>query len=1021
MPAATSVEIARMRERGHETKWWMVTAPHGDPLCISRLNNGSADRGDTAIPYDNATGSCGDVRPGMTLWVSAVNYGEWELGSIRIKAVTGSVFYVAENDEIEWADDVFLTVPGEAGFRELWSVYIGFEKVGVDDIIHYRDTDVAYTDEGDHMAPKANGGPPVVRPTGTVVQFVGEDSWASEVGEAIGSAQWIFPGGTPANSAVLGTTAVPVNVTWGTAGFRYVELSVVDGLGTTGTTYIPTWIYDDSPKHRLFESVNVQSMQGNREGGWTCRVSVFEENTNKFIDGSLVVIGVESRYGGTEEEIGGFHDRKEIKFVGWIDGETLSFNPTVGTIEFNVVTSDEIMRRLPGFSFSLESNATPTDWIHVKELNLDRAVHHLLEYGSTVNQVCHVETHGDGSGRPLPITVFPDDNIYAQVHDHHIEDAESGIYADYQGILRVRKNPQFLNATDRDAIPVMAELESGDWMDQFNAPKTIRPNTGKIILGGFQESAVLLAQAPGDAPIQQEGENQINNRIVQSQAELNLWAGLHLTLDNNQYPEVPFDIPGFWPIFDHAFQEYVKLTIPDPFNRNDWVGERFLVRGVEFKNIGDRATTTTTLTLEKENDILVGETIVVPEVPNPEPIEIPQYPPLPPPFTPVEADLKHVIVLSNSGIFYTDEFDQVSPSWYACNNGLASGTWSGIHELAFDRTHGSMLYMVNGLGAYRCTDVWSSAAWTQVMPNADIAAAINAHGSACVISNTNCGFRSIACGRDESVVVMFGGKKQNAIGCLNSVMHGFYSTDQMATDPVCGDGYYDAVLAWMSVCGAYGAVALDGGVECSLEDGRTVYTGLNFASAGMAYAWTSDDGGVAIDRRQGFGSFVNIAGSCVHSRAGSHVILNCSDVSNTIYASSNGGTTYTVTRVLPTTMMRYRYALAINRLNTNNWMYVTYNAGGVPSGTLRKTSDYGATWGVVGDPPGQVSCIQPVALDTVGSDGQRFIAGNYRQAKLISYTTDLGDTFVDKTGNLTTWLNPAVDYIRQIIPFDLDS
>lgn len=63
-------------------------------IMKARLNNGLATKGDRAIPYDTITlGSSALVESGMTLLVGTSD-GASDIGKIRIKSATASVFTV---------------------------------------------------------------------------------------------------------------------------------------------------------------------------------------------------------------------------------------------------------------------------------------------------------------------------------------------------------------------------------------------------------------------------------------------------------------------------------------------------------------------------------------------------------------------------------------------------------------------------------------------------------------------------------------------------------------------------------------------------------------------------------------------------------------------------------------------------------------------------------------------------------------------------------------------------------------
>ena len=167
------------------------------------------------------------------------------------------------------------------------------------------------------------------------------------------------------------------------------------------------------------------------------------------------------------------HYRDNVRFVGWLLGESLAFDHAAGTVEFEAVAHDGIMRLIPGWSFSIENTeGVPVDWYEVADLNVDRALHYLLEFYSTVNQVCHVERVGEGNARPLKIQTYSDAALYDQAMGDLLSDAKCLLLSDRQGILYATRDPQFMDAADRGGVDVACHIQQvnpdghADWADR---------------------------------------------------------------------------------------------------------------------------------------------------------------------------------------------------------------------------------------------------------------------------------------------------------------------------------------------------------------------------------------------------------------------------------------------------------------------------------------------------------------------------------------------------------------------------
>ena len=108
------------------------------------------------VAYDTGSGTLGDVLPGMTLWVSAVGYGQCELGQCRIRTAPDATnFYLGENSDIPWADDLYLTVMDEFG---IWQRNLTIDTNN----IAYMDYNLPYTDQHEKCNPVPILGPRLV-------------------------------------------------------------------------------------------------------------------------------------------------------------------------------------------------------------------------------------------------------------------------------------------------------------------------------------------------------------------------------------------------------------------------------------------------------------------------------------------------------------------------------------------------------------------------------------------------------------------------------------------------------------------------------------------------------------------------------------------------------------------------------------------------------------------------------------------------------------------------------------------
>ena len=681
MPELTPTELEYLRSQIPHTaivKWYVAVAPYGDPCFTARID-GDPENNRT-IEYD--TGTSNNVNAsdysGLTLWVGS-EAGAYDKGRIRIKSITGGgalpppagTIVVAENDGIDWSDGDYLTCPGAYGFRELWSKFPRLTENGA--VTFYEDYDDTFSDPADvYLPPKANAGPPVIATLegGYVdVEFMADESISLEVGHGIDEYEWDFADGVVqswGDGSHMGTCEHPNIVRFSSTGFRYVKLTVRQnvaaeaGANRYASIYIPVWTFDDDDQPFTLQSIE----RFTADPGGSVTIKAFQSDTADedviygFPDRAMVVVFTRTTYDGVDIEVGGYCHRENVEYVGWLAEESLRTNSEFGTIEFEAVDHIEILNQLNGWEFTLLDNDEPTDWYEIKDLNLDRSVHALLERRSTVNQIIHVNHVGDGSDRPVAIQPFPDTSLYRQIEDHLMADSMCTMLCGIQGMIHCTRDPQFMSEADRDLVDIVCHLTEDDVLNDLEEIKRHTPNIGYVKLGGFSYETPLMAEAPGTAPLQCHNSANVEGFIFHDQDEADYWAACWLAKENNPFPAVPVSLPGYWPVFDPAGQEFVELTYTDKLGRNVWNAQRFIVREVEHERLPIGGTGRTNIVLEMLTDPGDGVPVDVPDPPEPEP-----PPPVPDiPFDdapePTLAAMYH-----KDGIFVTDTWDELTPNW----------------------------------------------------------------------------------------------------------------------------------------------------------------------------------------------------------------------------------------------------------------------------------------------------------------------------------------------------------------------
>src|SRR5258707_4764752 len=144
----TAPELADIRTDGQFSSLYL--AIHKPAQIYTALVNQTFTTDDSIVQvtYDAGSGTLGNVLAGMTMLISAVGYGLSDLGRVRIrKAPTSTIFYIGEDSDIVWADDLFLTIVDEFG---VWARHLSIDAVTK---AAYMDYDIAYSDQHANASP----------------------------------------------------------------------------------------------------------------------------------------------------------------------------------------------------------------------------------------------------------------------------------------------------------------------------------------------------------------------------------------------------------------------------------------------------------------------------------------------------------------------------------------------------------------------------------------------------------------------------------------------------------------------------------------------------------------------------------------------------------------------------------------------------------------------------------------------------------------------------------------------------
>lgn len=737
--AMTAGELAKIRADGQHSRLYLgILAP---AMMLEAQVNGAPTSNDRVVELtiDGASwGSGYSSAPAGALVYVGSSQGAYDKGMVRLRSAlsgTPTSMDVGEISEIDWADDDYLTVVDEFPLAPK-HVYIDANSVV------YMDYEVTYGEQHAYPDPVPVLGPaftPVWLTGATVdVDFDGSDSWALDGGAV--TYAWSAPGA----SATSGMATATPTITYDAAGTYRVSCVVSRNYGggkiKTATGYRMVRVYDsnDMPVTQFVLDDCSGSWQ---QGGWSFRVTLFDEAAQSSVrDRALVCLFAKDWYGGVEGSIGPVTDRENIVALGWIASESITWDPELASVSFEVQGPQWWLDQMEGFPSGLEdTQSAPTAWTEFEDLTLDKGLWHFAHFRSTLTAVLDLQLTGDTRG----ISIFNAalGTLWEQISGNAQATILAQPCADRFGRLFVEVEPQLVPTGDRGTIPTVQTVQAQDLRRPLTLERATTPRVGLVDLSGIIFSAgagtPTFSLAPGHIPKWLGGGIESADRLaLADQSQANELAGLVLGWRNNRYPDVPLSLASNQRMVDVCPHQYLDLSIAaGDTPRSLAIALTLTPRAVSFDYNPRSGQLTTDVRAEATT---VDESAIdgdVPEAP-PEPYDPPDIPIEPPPIPPTEATGDAVVIgTRGAGICYTlDAVSGSPPTWYQLNTGLANT--SVIYDLCKDpQQQSSHLACIDGsLECYINTGWRTGAAWGLAFSQADAQALYPAGGGVTLVS-----------------------------------------------------------------------------------------------------------------------------------------------------------------------------------------------------------------------------------------------------------------------------------------------
>ena len=583
--------------------------------------NGTYNAADQTVSYDSVSTGTYTAITDYLFQVALIGTSEGsdDKGRTWVRSATASTLRFVESDHIDWANDDYITV---LKYTEIIPVFPHMiqNPANDEDVIFYKIWDIAYTNQNSILGTFINMGPHHAGflDNGSMSVYYSASGTSNLLGNSL-TYSWIFEGATVTGSA----THTPGNITYTTPGFYRTILSITSSSGRVDKSVRNIAVYDRPGVGNQIPitKFSMSSFNGTREsGGYSTQIKVMQDiDRDKIKDGALVVIFGEDWYGNTQQSFGGNAlNRSSIKFVGYINQETIQYNYDLGQTEFEVIAPTKLMDITECFSVSVESKSVPTTWFELLNMTVKRALYHYYAWHSTVLLCCDFEYHADDEN----IQFFDADreSLY-KAGDTLMRGAMKGkLISDRQGKIWAERDSDVINNL-ASVTPNTLSINKNHWMDRPTIQRRVYRDTAFIEMGGiaydFSSSTAVLANAPGTSPAYHGRVDRIQGLALTGQSELNTMIGNLFAADNAEFPEVEYKLRSAWWNLDIVPRETISITMwanesPSGYT---WNNKKFAIEGMTW-TFNERAQVITpTVSLKEVTQGFAGDTVIIPPIP----------------------------------------------------------------------------------------------------------------------------------------------------------------------------------------------------------------------------------------------------------------------------------------------------------------------------------------------------------------------------------------------------------------------
>lgn len=657
-------ELTKLRSGSH----WsipMLVIPETPAVFKARVNQSFSSRDRVyEVTYNNVTfGAKEDVKAGMVMLVGTSDGGA-EIGVVRIrKSPSASKIFIGQTSDLRWSNSLYLTVLRDYG---LFAKQAYTNKTTQ---TLYMDRDIAYSDQHTDWQPFVNmGGDRIIWLDET--PSITYDATAGVPGSTIATWAWSASGGTWTDA----DTATPTLT-----------------LSTTGTYQIDCTVTADNGKsitgHRIVVAISLANVITDftletvpswdfARGGWEFGVRM--RSSADVRDRQRCFLIARDFYNGAEGSLGQVAGSENIIASGWIAGESLDYGSDDSSVAFDVYGAHYWLGNQPGSLLELNNTgaASPAKWTEISGLTPDLALAHILHWRSTASAIMDISLTGDT--RQAKLFQEQSANLWDQMANIAWR-IKAVLNSDCMNGLYAFIDPQFIPEADRSAVPVIMDVIKPDWEALTVERVVVNPSASMRMIG---ESFISLetiknyyAVAAGNTPKRFGYDESGDAVLVASQTQLNTLTGLALGQRNNPYPEITLDLAQNNRGITGVPAQYLTLSLSAGDNpRGVAFSGSLIPRAISHEWDEENSCFLTSVTCEAAcsaelavRDTMPTDTPLPPIAP---PVITPPEPPIPE-YTPPVSRINRVVFRDYLfGIFYSDTFADLAPTWLRADHGL---------------------------------------------------------------------------------------------------------------------------------------------------------------------------------------------------------------------------------------------------------------------------------------------------------------------------------------------------------------